>query len=123
MCGFMLRESPHFRRFGARFPDIAPVRRLVVPNFGPSLENLSCGITITQLLLGDGCEWVQSSGDKPLNLVRLHYEGPDGGTDAIVANASGFKVGKRGMFGPECKNVNEAVDLFPLPKTPGIACA
>lgn len=34
--------------------------------------------------------------------------------NAIVANATGFKVGKRGMYGPECKNVNEAVNLFPL---------
>jgi predicted homoserine dehydrogenase-like protein len=34
--------------------------------------------------------------------------------NAIVANATGFKVGKRGMYGPECKNVNEAVNLFPM---------
>lgn len=34
--------------------------------------------------------------------------------NAIVANATGFKVGKRGMHGPVCKNVNEAVDLFPM---------
>jgi predicted homoserine dehydrogenase-like protein len=33
--------------------------------------------------------------------------------NAIVANATGFKVGKRGMYGPVCKHVNEAVDLFP----------
>ena len=88
MCGFMLRESPHFKRFRARFPDIAPVRRLVVPNHGPSLENLTSALTITQVLLGDGCVWVQSSGDTPLNLLRLHYDGPNGSTEAIVANAS-----------------------------------
>jgi predicted homoserine dehydrogenase-like protein len=34
--------------------------------------------------------------------------------NAIVANATGFKVGVRGMYGPECKHVNEAVSLFPL---------
>ncbi|MBC2709789.1 MAG: NAD(P)-dependent oxidoreductase [Desulfosarcina sp.] len=34
--------------------------------------------------------------------------------NAIVANATGFKTGKRGMYGPRCKHVNEAVDLFPL---------
>ncbi len=32
---------------------------------------------------------------------------------AVVANATGFKVGKRGMHGPECSHVNEAVDKFP----------
>jgi predicted homoserine dehydrogenase-like protein len=35
---------------------------------------------------------------------------------AVVANATGFKVGKRGMYGPECKHVTEAVDLFPMEK-------
>lgn len=33
---------------------------------------------------------------------------------AVVANATGFKVGKRGMFGPQCDHVNEAAGLFPL---------
>ncbi len=33
---------------------------------------------------------------------------------AVVSNATGFKVGKRGMYGPECKHVDEAVDLFPM---------
>jgi predicted homoserine dehydrogenase-like protein len=33
---------------------------------------------------------------------------------AVVANATGFRVGKRGMYGPECKHVTEAVNLFPL---------
>lgn len=32
---------------------------------------------------------------------------------AVVANATGFKTARRGMFGPQCKNVTEAVDLFP----------
>jgi predicted homoserine dehydrogenase-like protein len=34
--------------------------------------------------------------------------------NAIVANATGFKTGVRGMYGPRCKHVNEAVALFPL---------
>lgn len=33
---------------------------------------------------------------------------------AVVANATGFKVGRRGMYGPDCSHVSEAVDLFPL---------
>lgn len=34
--------------------------------------------------------------------------------NAIVANATGFKVARRGMYGPRCKHVSEAVNLFPL---------
>jgi len=33
---------------------------------------------------------------------------------AVVANATGFRVGTRGMYGPECKHVTEAKELFPL---------
>lgn len=33
---------------------------------------------------------------------------------AVVANATGFKSGTRGMYGPECKHVTEAKELFPL---------
>ncbi len=31
---------------------------------------------------------------------------------AVVANATGFGVGVRGMYGPECKHVTEALKLF-----------
>lgn len=34
--------------------------------------------------------------------------------NAIVANATGFKAGRRGMYGPRCAHVSEAVNLFPL---------
>jgi len=33
---------------------------------------------------------------------------------AVVANASGFKVGKRGMYGPSCTHVKDALTLFPM---------
>jgi predicted homoserine dehydrogenase-like protein len=33
--------------------------------------------------------------------------------NAIVANATGFKVGRRGMYGPRCQHANEATELFP----------
>ncbi len=36
--------------------------------------------------------------------------------NAVVANATGFKVGKRGMYGPQCSHVSEAVNLFPIDK-------
>lgn len=31
---------------------------------------------------------------------------------ASLANATGFRVGKRGMYGPACKRVEEALDLY-----------
>ena len=34
--------------------------------------------------------------------------------NAVVANATSFSIGKRGMYGPRCKHVNEAANLFPL---------
>jgi predicted homoserine dehydrogenase-like protein len=33
---------------------------------------------------------------------------------AVVANATGFKAGRRGMYGPECSHVTEAANLFPM---------
>ncbi len=35
---------------------------------------------------------------------------------AIVANATGFRAGQRGMFGPRCQHANEAIELFPKEK-------
>ena len=33
---------------------------------------------------------------------------------AVIANATGFTVGQRGMYGPECSHVTEAVNIFPM---------
>lgn len=33
---------------------------------------------------------------------------------AVVANGTGFKVSKRGMYGPHCAHVNDALTLFPM---------
>lgn len=33
---------------------------------------------------------------------------------AVVANATGFRVGQRGMYGPRCTHVAEALNLFPM---------
>jgi predicted homoserine dehydrogenase-like protein len=33
---------------------------------------------------------------------------------AVVANATGFRVGQRGMYGPRCAHVTEALNLFPM---------
>jgi len=32
---------------------------------------------------------------------------------AVVANATGFRVARRGMLGPACEHVNDAVNVFP----------
>jgi predicted homoserine dehydrogenase-like protein len=32
---------------------------------------------------------------------------------AVVANATGFRVGRRGMYGPACRHVDESPGLFP----------
>src|SRR3546814_15750333 len=32
---------------------------------------------------------------------------------AVVANATGFRVGKRGMYGPACAHANDPANLFP----------
>jgi predicted homoserine dehydrogenase-like protein len=36
--------------------------------------------------------------------------------NTLVANATGFGVGTRGMYGPKCKFVNESKDAFPVDK-------
>jgi predicted homoserine dehydrogenase-like protein len=33
---------------------------------------------------------------------------------AVIANATGFRVGRRGMYGPACSHAMEAAGLFPL---------
>ena len=33
---------------------------------------------------------------------------------AVVANATGHRVGRRGMYGPRCAHVRDALNLFPL---------
>ena len=33
---------------------------------------------------------------------------------AVVANATGLRAGKRGMYGPRCEHVNDAINLFPM---------
>jgi predicted homoserine dehydrogenase-like protein len=33
---------------------------------------------------------------------------------AVVANATGLRVGKRGMYGPRCKHVKDALNSFPM---------
>jgi predicted homoserine dehydrogenase-like protein len=33
---------------------------------------------------------------------------------SVVANATGLKAGKRGMYGPRCEHVNDTLTLFPM---------
>lgn len=39
---------------------------------------------------------------------------------ALVANATGLKAGKLGLYGPSCDDVHEALDLYPLEELLGI---
>ena len=36
---------------------------------------------------------------------------------ALVANATGLRAGRRGLYGPDCKTVHEAVGNYPLEQT------
>jgi predicted homoserine dehydrogenase-like protein len=38
---------------------------------------------------------------------------------AVVANATGFRAGQRGMYGPDCEHVTEAASLFPMDQLMG----
>ena len=45
------------------------------------------------------------------DLLRRRHQGLE--EMAIVANGTGLRCGTRGMYGPECGHVREAVNLFP----------
>lgn len=89
MCLSLLRASPYLRRFRTRLADIAPVGTIVIPCGGPSLAAVFHGLSTAQNIMGEGCEWVQSMGPVIYDILRLHYPGPQGGTDVIVFNARG----------------------------------
>lgn len=49
------------------------------------------------------------------NIVTSFADGTKLAMEAtVLANASGFKVGKRGMYGPRCAHVKEIADHLPL---------
>jgi len=89
MTASLLRHSPHLKRFRSRLKDIAPVTRLLVPSYGSSLAGFYHALSVCQAVLGERCDWVESMGTELFGVVRLHFPGPAGGTDAIIFNAIG----------------------------------
>ena len=89
MCSSLLRQSPFLRQFRGRFKDIAPVGCLFVSSGGPGLNSLFHGVSVVQNIMREGCEWVESMGPVIYDVVRLHYAGPEGGTEVIMTNCGG----------------------------------
>ena len=73
MCASLLRYSPFLDRFRTRLKDIAPVDTLLVPTYAPQLACLFHALSTVQCVLGAGCEWTESMGPQPGDLVRLGF--------------------------------------------------
>jgi predicted homoserine dehydrogenase-like protein len=58
-------------------------------------------------------EFAQKYGQNPAIVTSFADGTKMSMEEAILANASGFGVGKRGMYGPRCKHVNEIAGLLP----------
>ena len=93
----LLRYNPLLRRFRRRLADIAPVARLDIPGNGSSLAGVYHGVATSGAVMGYGCEWVESMGESLFDVMRLHYPGPEGGTEVFILNIKG-KVPKRELF-------------------------
>lgn len=87
MCSSLLRQSPFLRRFGTRLADIAPVSCLFLRCGGPSLAAIYHGLSAVQNVMGEGCEWAESMGSMVYETLRLHYPGPEGGTEVVLQNS------------------------------------
>ena len=85
MCSSLMRQSPYLERFRNRFGDIAPVGVVIVPCGGPGLNCVFHGLSTTQAIMGEGCQWVQSMGTNLFDVLRMHYPK----ADAVMFNASG----------------------------------
>lgn len=64
-------------------------------------------------------EFAEAHGQKP-RMVTSFADGTKLSMEmAVVANATGFGVGRRGMYGPRCDHVNEAPALFSVDELRG----
>jgi predicted homoserine dehydrogenase-like protein len=57
--------------------------------------------------------WADEHGQAPYMVTSFADGTKISMENAVAANATGFPVGQRGMYGPACDHVTEAVDLFP----------
>jgi len=89
MCASLLRYNPRLLRFARQLADIAPVRRVDVPGNGPSLAGVYHAVAAAKAVMGYGCEWVDSMGAQPFDVMRLHFPGPGEGTEVFLFNAKG----------------------------------
>ena len=88
----LLGISPHADRFRNRFAEIAPIIHGTVRAPIGEQGNLAGGyhiIALMQNLFGTGVEWVDCMGDRPLEILRLHYPN---GVEAI--GISSFTYGE-----------------------------
>lgn len=86
MSASLLGMSPHADRFRNRFAEIEPVHLGIVRGAVGENGHLAAifhVIALCQNLFGDGVEWVECMGQRPLEFVRMHYpdaagvKGPD----------------------------------------------
>lgn len=87
----ILRELPAAKLFKNRFGEIEPVGFGVVRGAGEKLAAQIHGLSLAQLLFGDGVETVECFGQKPLAYIRLDFgqrpDRPESGV--MILNASG----------------------------------
>ena len=57
--------------------------------------------------------WATQHGQAPYMVTSFADGTKISMENAVAANATGFPVGQRGMYGPRCAHVTEAVDLYP----------
>lgn len=77
----LLRRNPLIDRFHRRFEEIDPVGMGVVKGVGvwkehteeTGLDAVYHGLSLAQHVFGEGVEWVECMGTRPLEFVHLHY--------------------------------------------------
>jgi predicted homoserine dehydrogenase-like protein len=58
-------------------------------------------------------EWAEKHNQAPYMVTSFADGTKISMENAVAANATGFPVGQRGMYGPQCDHATEAIDLFP----------
>lgn len=90
MSSSLLRLSPHADRFRNRFEEIAPVVLGIVRGAvgkNGTLAAIIHTISLAQNLFGEGVEWVECMGTRPLEYLRLYYpRSMSEGLEVLVIN-------------------------------------
>jgi predicted homoserine dehydrogenase-like protein len=88
-----------------RFVDLIGYRPVLVGNIKGLLDHYRTPETQK--------EWAEMHNQAPYMVTSFADGTKISMENAVAANATGFPVGQRGMYGPECEHVTEALDLFP----------